>query len=263
MREKIKKIIPRKLINYYDEYLKLTKEISPSVFASSLVYYFIIVSIPLITYLFYIISKLGLIEYNYQNNLSGISLIIFIFNLVYVSSKIVHNLKIVSTLIYQKDPKYTLIERIKSIILMIYLFFLTVILIVGELYLQFIFEKNNFNIFIINSLIILFRFIMICFIYSYLLKKIIPVKIKLINTFKLSLIVTLVSYILIIVYKMFYQLFEPITYQNLYGNLYQLFLLIILVYFLCLVLIYSIIFEFIMYKIKNIEYNNSEHERGV
>lgn len=263
MKNKIISLLPPKIKLYLDEYFELSKKISPSVFASSLVYYFIIVSIPLINYILHVLSKLSLIDLEYQHNLSGLSLIIFLVNLVYVASKIVHNLKIVSNIIYQKDPSFSVKERIKSVILMIYLFMMMIALIVGEFYLQFFFEHHMFYSLIKNMIIFIFRFLMISFIYSFLLKKIIPVKVKIIHTFKLSLVVTLISYLLIFLYQLFYQLFTPINYQNLYGSIYQLFLFLVLIYFICLVLIYSLIFEFIMHKIKNIEYNNSEHERGV
>lgn len=79
----------------------------------------------------------------------------------------------------------------------------------------------------------------------------------------LSSIITLLSFIVIKVYLWLYNYFGTDNMQNLYGNLYQVFLLVVLIYIIMNIFIYSIIFEYITYKLGKNEYNNIEHERGV
>lgn len=263
MKNKIVIFFQVKIKKYLNEYLELTKKINPSVLASSLVYYVIIVSIPLINCILFFLAKLRLIELEFHYNLNGIDVVIFIINLFYVTSKITYNLKIISNIIFQKKASLILKERMKSISLLIYLVLMIIGVIIGELCLQFILNIGLVNNIIKTILIFGFRFFMISYIYGFLLKKIIPIEVKIFDMFKTSLFVTFIIYSLIFLYQLFYQLNYPIKYQNLYGSNYQLFLFVVLLYLICLILIHSIIFQFIRYKIKNSSYNNNEHERGV
>lgn len=251
---------------YFKEYQKISKTISPSIYASSLVYYFIIVLLPLFNLITYLLSLLN-INQSLNNNidLSGISVVIFLINVIYVASKIIYNLKKVFNEIYQKEDNHIfIISKIKSIITMSFLIILIICLIIAELYLHYLLKEVIMTYQIIaNIFFIIIRFLMITLVLSFVLKQVIPVKIKLIETFKLSIIVTFISYFLIKCYQHFYMYFGTNSYQNLYGSLYLIFLFLVLLYLLFLVMIYVIIFEYLRYKIKKTEYTNYEHERGV
>ena len=125
-----------------------------------------------------------------------------------------------------------------------------------EVFIFNILEITEIPYFLRNILQIFLRFAFIVFFLSILLKKIIPIKVKLIRMLYLSSIITLLSFIVIKVYLWLYNYFGTDNMQNLYGNLYQVFLLVVLIYIIMNIFIYSIIFEYITYKLGKNEYNN-------
>ena len=252
-----------KILFYYKETKKITDKIHPSILAASLVYFLLLVAIPMINFTLLTLSKIGIINGNDFFTIkkhSIISLIMFIINIIYVTSKIVHVLKRNMESIYQtKFSNNPIISRLKSMLLLSALFLLLIIEILIEVFIFNILEITEIPYFLRNILQIFLRFAFIVFFLSILLKKIIPIKVKLI---RIS-IITLLSFIVIKVYLWLYNYFGTDNMQNLYGNLYQVFLLVVLIYIIMNIFIYSIIFEYITYKLGKNEYNNIEHERGV
>ena len=256
-----------KILFYYKETKKITDKIHPSILAASLVYFLLLVAIPMINFTLLTLSKIGIINGNDFFTIkkhSIISLIMFIINIIYVTSKIVHILKRNMESIYQtKFSNNPIISRLKSMLLLSALFLLLIIEILIEVFIFNILEITEIPYFLRNILQIFLRFAFIVFFLSILLKKIIPIKVKLIRMLYLSSIITLLSFIVIKVYLWLYNYFGTDNMQNLYGNLYQVFLLVVLIYIIMNIFIYSIIFEYITYKLGKNEYNNIEHERGV
>ena len=112
MLERIKQLL--KKISY------LNAKINPTVLASSFAFYLLLTIIPLVILILNLLANLKLIEVEEGLNLGNnfINILIFIFNLLWSSSKLTNNLLVISDVIYynvEYRPRLKL--RIISIIL--------------------------------------------------------------------------------------------------------------------------------------------------
>lgn len=101
------------------------QKINPTVLASSFAFYLLLTIIPLVILILNLLANLELIEVEEGLNLGNnfINILIFIFNLLWSSSKLTNNLLVISDVIYyniEYRPRLKL--RIISIILTIFIY---------------------------------------------------------------------------------------------------------------------------------------------
>ena len=148
MLERIKQLL--KKISY------LNAKINPTVLASSFAFYLLLTIIPLVILILNLLANLELIEVEEGLNLGNnfINILIFIFNLLWSSSKLTNNLLVISDVIYynvEYRPRLKL--RIISIILTILFIFIGILMIIVGMYLGYIKTKISANYTILLNII--------------------------------------------------------------------------------------------------------------
>lgn len=236
-----------KVMFFINEINKVKKIIHPSILSASLVYFFILVFIPLNNIIVWILSLLKITNDTITINIPFLSFILLGINLLYVSSKIVYALKKSCEAIFKMPSPSDIITRLKSVLLIVFIILFIIAIIILRLVIINLFNKININIVLSNLFEFLYSFFGVTVVISILIKKAIPYTIPFKRTFKLSLIINTISYIFIKVYFLIYQNFKNPSIIYVYGSGYSFFLTIILLYYFFLVIIYSIIIENIVY----------------
>lgn len=245
---------PRKI----KQITKYLNDINPSMLAASITFYLLFIIIPIMVLLSNIFKFLQMDifkEYqttSSQNIISGISLAI---SIIWVSSKFFNALHISSDVIYQDVEKRTSINRrFKSIVLMLVLIVvitIQIVLIIYSIYfLKNILQINQYYIIFIIQFIL--QFISISFIVSLIYKSIVPIKIKLKNTFFISIIITLCWYILTVGFYIVNNILKLNNYDNLYGSTASIMLLIFWLYLIILVFVYIVALHYYFTKKRNV-----------
>jgi hypothetical protein len=218
------------------KYKEIYNKVNPSMMASSLTFYFLIVLIPLIS-LFRIDENKIKLE---------LSFIILLFNIIYSVSKIVYVFEKFINIVYKNIINNFKI-RLKAIIIIIsfllLLFLKNIIIAYMEYFCRYLLKLNVLvTTFITSSCIMIFIAVVIILFF----KVIIPKKMKLFQIISLVMIYSIIS---IIFTKLSFQIinFKNI---NIFDNFSLFCSLIILIYFLFNILINIIIIENMMYNDK-------------
>lgn len=216
----------------------VTDVIHPSILSSSLVYYFLIVSIPfsrLLQYIMLIIDSNTL-------PLPIISLILFFTNVVYVSSKIVYALQKTTISIYKFSPYNIIVARVKSFLIVFY------VILSNALYLILSYYLARYNNVLIDLIRLLSSYLVILLSFSIVIKKVIPVHIKYSKTLLLSIVTFVSFYVIKYVYYSIIGVFGTSNIIKLYGSFYEVYVLLILLYAFFTILIYVLIISYVISK---------------
>lgn len=246
MLDKIKKII-----NLYQE---ITKTYSLRILTSAITYNLILIIIPLLILLNVIMNQLGLPVVT--NNLTNyedegiVPTIILVINLFWSTSTLFLTFNQTGDTIYHTVKKRGYLEsRIKSFIY----FFLIVIFVVLAVFIIFLINKiiNLTDILfiktILNVLELLCNLISIWLISAFIYKKIIPVKVSFKKSLMVSMVITIVWYILTTLFFPLLNFFLSQSYSKMYQSLASLFIIIYYLYILVKVFIIGIIFLYYLY----------------
>lgn len=242
----------RKLIKLFYEIKKVKDIVEPSILAASLTYYFLIIITPFFT-------LLTIIENSIKNQFidsfnGGLSFFVFLISLIYVSSKFVYSFQLVMKKIYQIEVELRFVSRIKAFLFMFILLLIIFSEFILELFINYLLNKIIGFLKIITILLsFIIRIMLIAGFIGFILKKLLPIKIKIRYAYVLSIIYTLLSYLVILIYKSFYNYFGVFKFEKTYGILYKFVLLMILIYALFNIFIYLLIIFNHMYKTKKIE----------
>ena len=232
MLERIKQLL--KKISY------LNAKINPTVLASSFAFYLLLTIIPLVILILNLLANLKLIEVEEGLNLGNnfINILIFIFNLLWSSSKLTNNLLVISDVIYynvEYRPRLKL--RIISIILTILFIFIGILMIIVGMYLGYIKTKISANYTILLNIIQFFcPFVFITLFIAIIYKYVIPVKITVRQTLKSSSII----FILTILYQNIINKIMISKYINIYGSLASIVTSLIWLYLNCYIFLVGI-----------------------
>lgn len=243
--------------NYLKIYDKLTKTYSVRILSSAVTFSIILMVIPLVMIINIILDRIGIeatiLNYTYQE--SGLfSSIVFIINLFWSTSNLMLTFNQIGDTVYHTIDKRSYIKmRIKS-----FLTFLLLILFIIGMFL-FIFIINYFipqiKILVIKYLFFFLEFIgefiSVWLITGFVYKKLIPVKIKLKNTLTISMIITVIWYLLTSIFFPIIEWFIIDNYIEIYKTYASIFLLIYYLYIMVYVFICGIIFHYFLYLKKN------------
>lgn len=244
----------KKIIN--KETLKFINEVNPSMLAASITFYLLFIIIPIISLLGNILDLLDLnIEvlegYRVTREQNVISVIILSFSIIWVSSRFINALTVTSDIIYKDMKKRSPFYRtVLSVILMMGVIVLIIVQIICILF----FLKFFKDVLHITDFYILFfvqfvlQFISISFILSIVYKYVVPIKIRMRRTFFISLITTLIWYILTFAFYFINYVLKLNNYDTLYGSMASIMLFILWLYLVILVLVYVICINYYITK---------------
>lgn len=245
----MKKIVNKEMVKYINE-------VNPSMLAASITFYLLFIIIPVISLLSNILNLLNLdipilSEYQVTKEQNVVSVIILAISIIWVASRFINALTVTSDVIYQDVKKRSaLSRRILSVLLMMGLIVLMIIQIIVVLFFLNFFK----NILQISEYYILFiiqfvlQFLSITFILSIVYKYIIPIKIKIRKTFYISLITTLIWYVLTFMFYFINYTLKLNNYDTLYGSMASLMLFIFWLYLIILALVYVIALNYYITK---------------
>lgn len=244
-------------------YTSLTKRISPSILASSIVFYLLIVFLPLSLIIINIMERLNLdyskLPFSFFFTLSEtveaglasssfIANIVLFISIVWLASKLINILSLSSDTLYKDTPRRRLLVRIASFIFMIILVFffiaLIVIFIFINYWLDYLIDSHSltrFIIILIKLIKIILQYIIIIVVIAIIYKFIVPIKIKIKTALLTGLMVTITSSLFSIIYEMIISQDKINKYLMYYGTLANFFLFLIWLYYLCYLFILGII----------------------
>lgn len=238
--------------------LSYLESISFPILASSITFYLLFLILP-ITNL--VNNILGLLEIsdssgtNYFFISNTFSIITFVISIIIISIRFMNALTISSDIIYKDTPpRKTGKRKFLSLILTIMLVFLLVFDVVLVLFVSY-FIKNilKANYFYFLHLVVIF--LTTSLISSIIYKYIIPVKIRLSSTYYMSSVVSIIWYIITIIYNLINDLFQRSSYVNLYGKFAEMMLLIFWIYLMVIVYLLGLVFNYYFQKISGNKIN--------
>lgn len=241
----------KKYINLYQE---ITKTYSIRILTSAITYNLILIIIPLLMLLNIIMKKLGLpvlIREVGDVEVEGlIPTIILIINLLWSTSTLVLTFNQTGDTIYHTVKKRGYIRnRISGFIY----FFLVIIFVVASVIFVFLINqilKLTDSIllkYLLNFIEFLGNWISIWLISGFIYKKIIPVKISFKKTLMTSFLITIIWYLLTVIFFPILNYFLTNSYSKIYHSLTSVFVIIYYLYILVKVFIMGIIFQYYLY----------------
>lgn len=223
------------MIKKIKSFFHYLETISFSLLSSSITFYLLFLILPLMNLVGNIIGLLEIETINSNNYFfinNAFSIIIFIISIIIISIRFMNALTISSDIIYQDTPPRKGYKRkILSFFLTITLVFLLVIDVSFILFVIY-FIRNILKAKYLYLLHLLIIFLTTSLISSIIYKYIIPIKIKLRHTFIMSSFVSIVWYVLSLLYSIIIDLFKRNSYIKLYGNYAQAMLLLMWLYLL-------------------------------
>ena len=256
----------QKIKTFLKTFHSLTKTYHPALLASAIVFYILMVILPLGGLVLYILGSLSIEVDGYPDlfgaignpRVSIVSSIILFFNLLWVSSQLTDTLNIVSDVVYTDVKKRIFWKRrIYSFLITLLLVFIIVVEIIAFLVVSFLIKHlANNQIFYqyplllsaIHILQILIQFVGIWILTSFVYKYVIPVKVKLSAVLKSCLGVTIVWFTMTFLYQSFFVSFQQEAYTVLYGALANIFLFLLWLYAISYVFIAGLIFNYYLYR---------------
>lgn len=245
MKEKIKKVIK--------EIIYLNAKINPSILASSFTFYLVISIIPLFILISNILVELEIIttvtKTVFSNNF--INVIILLIGLIWSSSRVIHNLLVISDLIYfDKVHRPRIKLRIRSIIYTIVFSLIIVTVITSFVYITYLKVKFIEFIILIDVLQFFVLFGLIIFMIALIYKYIIPTKVILKDAILISSIITIFLFISTIIYQRIVKSIILVSLYDLYLDYTSLIVTLFWLYFNCYIFLVGIGFIFIKNKYK-------------
>lgn len=244
MIKKIKRII--------EKFSYINRKINPSILASSLTFYLLIAILPFYQLILYIIQSLKINDNLYYPEFNGLTIknIIYIFSTIWACSKFINTLHIISDIIFfetKERPRLKL--RILSFIYTLFLLIIIVLEIVLVIYFGYLKQYSNYKLYLIMSIVeVFFPLIIIASIFTLLYKYIIPIKIKISQTWKTSLVITVIVYILLILYQKIFNSILISKYVGIYGSLANVISLVLWIYLNCYIFLVGMTSFFIKNK---------------
>ena len=261
------KKIWKKIKKLNSTFSKLTKTYNPAMLAAAVVFYLLMVLLPLSALFFHVLSLLQL-ETVFDDLLSAparlpidfISGSILIINLLWVSSRLLDALNIASdTVYYTVKARSSWWRRLYSFILMIVfilIVIIVVIILIGISYLSglfvrsALFQKTPLLLSVIQIGQLIVQFLAILALTTFIYKYTIPVKIKLKTVIKTCSLVLVAWFVLTYIFQSFIITYQHESYSLLYGTLANTFLFLFWLYLMSYVFIYGLIYNYYLYQKK-------------
>lgn len=238
-----------KVKNFFKQLNYINKKINPPIIASALTFFLFIAFIPFYHLFLYLINQLGVLNYPGMINreYSIIGIIGYVISAIWASSKFMNTLYIISDIIFFKTKeRHRLKLRILSILYTFGLLLMIILEIVFMQYFGYLKLKNHSIIYIVVSLIeIFFPFILLFTIFSFLYKYVIPIEIKFKDVWKTGLFISLIIYVLLILYQQIIQKYLLNKYLDIYGIFANIVTLLIWIYLNCYIFLIGMCYIFI------------------
>lgn len=260
----------------YKRFKLLTKDYDISIFSAAIVFYILSVFVPLLMLLSEVFRMLyqfniGFFEENLNETtasiintilltktpmqMKGFAGALFLFNMIWISSKLMNALNRISDLVYvEVKNRNTLKLRIRSFVMMlfaVFLLFFDVVLMISLNYLIGIFYKETLPpIFIFRFLFtdvipFLINLFGIAVFVLLLYKYIIPIKITFRKVLFSSFLVTVIWYLLTIILRYYFSINK--NNSIIYGTFSSIFAILIWLYFLSYVFILGLVYNYYQY----------------
>lgn len=260
----------------YKRFKLLTKDYDISIFSAAIVFYILSVFVPLLMLLSEVFRMLyqfniGFFEENLNETtasiintilltktpmqMKGFAGALFLFNMIWISSKLMNALNRISDLVYvEVKNRNTLKLRIRSFVMMlfaVFLLFFDVVLMISLNYLIGSFYKETLPpIFIFRFLFtdvipFLINLFGIAVFVLLLYKYIIPIKIIFRKVLFSSFLVTVIWYLLTIILRYYFSINK--NNSIIYGTFSSIFAILIWLYFLSYVFILGLVYNYYQY----------------
>lgn len=260
----------------YKRFKLLTKDYDISIFSAAIVFYILSVFVPLLMLLSEVFRMLyqfniGFFEENLNETtasiintilltktpmqMKGFAGALFLFNMIWISSKLMNALNRISDLVYvEVKNRNTLKLRIRSFVMMlfaVFLLFFDVVLMISLNYLIGSFYKETLPpIFIFRFLFtdvipFLINLFGIAVFVLLLYKYIIPIKITFRKVLFSSFLVTVIWYLLTIILRYYFSINK--NNSIIYGTFSSIFAILIWLYFLSYVFILGLVYNYYQY----------------
>lgn len=260
----------------YNTFKRLTKDYDLSIFSAAVVFYILTVFVPLLMLLSEVFRmayelNIDFFEKNLNENtaeilrlilltktpveMKGIAGILFLINMVWISSKLMNALNRISDLVYVKvENRNTIKLRIRSFVMMLLAVFLLFFDVVGIVVLNYfidIFYRESIPpIFILRFLFtdvlpFLSNFLGIALFVVLLYKYLIPIKVSFRNVLASSFLVTVGWYLLSIILRFYFSI--NTNKSLIYGTFANIFVILIWLYFLSYVFILGLVYNYYRY----------------
>ncbi len=235
------------MISKIKDFFKYLESISLFVLASSITFYLLFLILPLFSL---VVNILGFFEIkvNLENNYfmlnNTFSIITFIISIIFIAIRFMNALTISSDIIYQDiPPRKKLNRKILSFILTIVFVLLLVLEVIFILFVMY-FIRNILKAKYLYFIHLIIIFLSTSLISSIIYKYIIPIKIKFRRTYFMSSIVSIIWYIITLIYSFITELFQRNSYIQLYGALAGVMLLMFWLYLMVVVYLLGIAFNY-------------------
>lgn len=247
MKAKIKVYI--KQIQYLNQKMKL------SVFSASLVFYLLLTIIPFEELIQYMLWKIGVTEaegnlFLFTNGI--IPSILLLIQLIWVASKLLHTLHLISDLMYYDVKERSHLKlRILSFVYMVVILVVTIFLILILFYISHIKDTFPWAIrFIISFIEFLFPFLWLNVLFLLIYKYVIPIPIRFQETLPTSLVTSFFIYILLRLYQEIVYGYFLTKYQTVYGNFASTISFLVWLYLTCYIFLMGMVYLFVKNKYK-------------
>lgn len=247
MKAKIKVYI--KQIQYLNQKMKL------SVFSASLVFYLLLTIIPFGELIQYMLWKIGVTEaegnlFLFTNGI--IPSILLLIQLLWVASKLLHTLHLISDLMYYDVKERSHLKlRILSFVYMVGILVVTILLILILFYISHIKDTFPWAIrFIISFIEFLFPFLWLNVLFLLIYKYVIPIPIRFQETLPTSLVTSFFIYILLRLYQEIVYGYFLTKYQTVYGNFASTISFLVWLYLTCYIFLMGMVYLFVKNKYK-------------
>lgn len=260
----------------YKRFKLLTKDYDISIFSAAIVFYILSVFVPLLMLLSEVFRMLyqfniGFFEENLNETtasiintilltktpmqMKGFAGALFLFNMIWISSKLMNALNRISDLVYvEVKNRNTLKLRIRSFVMMLFavflLFFDVVLMIslnylIGSLYKETLPPIFIFRFLFTDVIPFLINLFGIAVFVLLLYKYIIPIKITFRKVLFSSFLVTVIWYLLTIILRYYFSINK--NNSIIYGTFSSIFAILIWLYFLSYVFILGLVYNYYQY----------------
>ena len=240
---------------YIRQFQYLNQKMKLSVFSASLVFYLLLTIIPFEELIQYMLWKIGVTEaegnlFLFTNGI--IPSILLLIQLIWVASKLLHTLHLISDLMYYDVKERSHLKlRILSFVYMVVILVVTIFLILILFYISHIKDTFPWAIrFIISFIEFLFPFLWLNVLFLLIYKYVIPIPIRFQETLPTSLVTSFFIYILLRLYQEIVYGYFLTKYQTVYGNFASTISFLVWLYLTCYIFLMGMVYLFVKNKYK-------------
>lgn len=231
------KNMKKNILTFIKQIAYINKKIHPTLLASSLTFFLSIAILPFYQLVLYFIAKLEItnIGINDFHHFTILQMILYTISTIWACSKFINTLHLISDVMFfevKERPKLKI--RLLSLLYTLFLLCIIIVQVVLVMYFGYIKYRCSHLIYVIISVVeIFFPMIMMFSIFTLLYKYIIPIKIKIKDVWKTGLLVSMIIYVLMILYQQVFKNVLFSKYANTYGGFAGIISLVIWLYINC------------------------------